>query len=256
MRGVLFAPRIILMVVVIVLAYVLIFVGELAALKALGIRTNGSTLAFLLGFIIATFLCAVLSIAIVFTGATSYLTGGLAERWTRQEFAALGPAWHIFSNVPFSVGFGEVAYTIDVDHIVVGPYGVLVLETKFSSSPLDLGAVQLEKRVSEAMVQVEDNAGRARALLRQVVPDVPIRPVIIFWGRLVKSPPSSVRRVEGRAEDVRIVHGGKAREWRPKLTERTVLPPETVERVSARIKNYMADMKRKSRTDHSPESDK
>ena len=66
------------------------------------------------------------------------------------------------ANVPFSVGFGDKAYEIDVDHIVIGPYGVLVLETKFSSSPVDLGSSQIEKRVSEAMVQVEDNAGRWR----------------------------------------------------------------------------------------------
>ena len=139
---------------------------------------------------------------------------------------------------------------------MVGPYGVLVLETKFSSSPLDLGADQLEKRVSEAKVQVEDNVGRVRALLHQIAPDVPIRPLLVFWGRLVKSPSSSIRRVEGRAEDVRIVHGGKAKEWRPKLTEKTILSSDTIERVSAQIETYISEMKRKSRTDHSPESDK
>jgi hypothetical protein len=256
MRGMLLAPRIILLVVGVVLAYILIFVGELAGLKALGIRANGSTLAFLLGFIIATFLCVVLYIAIVFTGAANYLTGALAERWTKQEFAALGSAWHIFPNVPFSVGFGDKSYEIDVDHIVVGPYGVLVLETKYSSSPLDLGAVQLEKRVSDAMNQVEDNVGRVRALLHQVAPDVPIRPIVIFWGRLVKSSESSVRRVEGRQEVVRIVHGGDAKKWRPRLTELEVLSPETVERVSAKIKNYVWEINRKSRTDSSLESNK
>jgi hypothetical protein len=255
MRGMLLAPRIILMVVGVVLAYILIFVGELAGLKALGIRTNGSTLAFLLGFIIATFLCVVLYIAIVFTGAANYLTGALAERWTKQEFAALGSAWHIFPNVPFSAGFGNKSYEVDVDHIVVGPYGVLVLETKYSSSPLDLGAVQLEKRVSEAMNQVEDNVGRVRALLHQVAPEVPIRPVIIFWGRLVKSSETSVRRVEGRSEDVRIIHGGNAKEWRPKLTKKENLSPEAVELVSAKIEAYVSGMRIKSKSQRLFESD-
>lgn len=253
MGGMLFAPRIMLVVVAIVLAYSLIFVGELAALKTLGVHLNGSALAFFLGFIIATFLCVVLYIAIVFTGAANYLTGALAERWTRKEFAALGPAWRIFPNVPFSVGFGERSYTIDVDHIVVGPYGVLVLETKFSSSRLDLGREVLEDRVNEAVLQVEDNAGRVRALLRQVDPEVPIRPVLVFWGRLVKPSDAVVRRVEGRREAVRIVHGGDAKKWRPRLAEKTILSPATLESLSVKIEAYLATMKHMSERDHGPE---
>jgi len=256
MRGMLLAPPIILMVVGVVVAYGLIFVGELAVIKAFGIRTNGSVLAFIMGFLIATFLCVVLYISIVFTGAANYLTGALAERWTRQEFAALGSAWHIFSNVPFSVGYGDMSYEIDVDHIVVGPYGVLVIETKYSSSPLDLGAVQLEKRVSEAMNQVEDNAGRIRALLNQAVPNVPIRPIVIFWGRLVKSSETAIRRVEGRNEDVRIIHGGDSKKWRPRLTENEVVSPATVEFVSEKIGSYVLGMNRRSRTDRLSELDK
>lgn len=240
----LFAPQIILTVVVTVTSYVLICIGELEGLKALGDRTNEGVLAFFLGFVLAGFLGVILYMAIVFTGATNHLTGGLAEKWTKKELVALGPAWQVFSNVPFSVGFGDKSYDVDVDHIVVGPYGVLVLETKFSSSSIDLGAVRLEMRVNEAMSQVEDNAGRVRALLRQVAPEAPIRPIIIFWGRQVHSSGASVRRVEGRVEDVRIVHGGDAKKWRPKLLEREVMSVEMAKRVSTRIESYVSDMKR------------
>jgi len=247
-RGMLLAPPIIVMVAAVVLAYILIFVGEVAGLKALGIRTNGSALAFIIGFFLATFLCVILYIGIVFTGAANYLTGALAESWTRKQLSVLGAEWRIFSNVPFSVGFGEMSYEIDVDHIVVGPYGVLVLETKYSSSPIDLGGSQLEKRIGDAMVQVEDNSGRVRALLHQVDPNVPIRPIVIFWGRLVKSPDSFVRRVEGRGEDVRIVHGGDAKIWRPRLTEKEVLHSASVERLSTKIDDYLTYMNRRSST--------
>jgi hypothetical protein len=68
MRGMLLAPQIVLMVVGVILAYGLIFVGELVVIKAFGIRTNGSVLAFIMGFLIATFLCVVMYISIVFTG--------------------------------------------------------------------------------------------------------------------------------------------------------------------------------------------
>ena len=256
MRSVLFAPPIMLTIIGVVVAYGLIFVGELATIKALGIRTNGSVLAFIMGFLIATFFCVVLYISIVFTGAANYLTGALAERWTRQEFAALGSAWHMFSNVPFSAGYGDMSYEIDVDHIVVGPYGVLVLETKYSSSPVDLGAVQLEKRVNEAMKQVEDNVGRVRALLHQIAPGVPLRPVIIFWGRLVKSAATPVRRVNGTNEVVRIVHGGDAKEWRPKLTEKAILSAKDIQNISSRIEAYLSEMNRNMKNGHSRDSEK
>jgi hypothetical protein len=237
----LLAPEIVLMVIAIVVLYVLILIGELSGLKALGIHTDGSVLAFFYGFILATFLCIVIYISIVYTGAVTYLTGGIAEKWTRREFSKLGPQWHLFSNVPFSVGQGDNSWIVDVDLIAVGPYGVLVVECKYSSSPIDLSSPELEKRTNDAIVQVEDNAGRVRALLLQVAPQIPIRPVIVFWGRLVKPPNTSVRRVSGRNEDVRILHGGDAKQWRPRLMEVGVLAPGQVAQASEKIAKFQAN---------------
>jgi hypothetical protein len=101
------------------------------------------------------------------------------------------------------------------------------------------------------MNQVEDNVGRVRALLCQVAPDAPIRPVIIFWGRLVKSAPNSIRRVDGRDEVVRIVHGGDANKWRPKLTEKAILSTKNVVDISARIESYASEMNRQMKDVHS-----
>jgi hypothetical protein len=240
----LFAPRIVIIIVSIIALYILIFLGEVAGMRALGVRSDGSAVAFIIGFLLAGFLCMVLYIAIVFTGASTYLTGAFAERWTKKEFLMLGPTWHFFFNVPFSVGRGDSSWIVDVDLIAVGPYGVLVVETKFSSAPIDLGDAALEKRTNDAKVQVEDNSGRVRALLQQVAPGVPIRPVIVFWGRLVKPPRTPVRRVIGRSEDVRIMHGGDAKEWRPKLTEKVVITDETMDRVAERIADYQSDFRR------------
>ena len=240
MRSMLLSGPLLLMVIGVVVGYALIFVGELVGLKALGIRTNGSALAFILGFLIATFLCITLYTVIALTGAANYLTGALAESWSNRELSELGPEWHIFSNVPFLVGSGDKSYEVDVDHIVVGPYGVLVIETKYCSSPLDLGSVDLPKRITDAVNQVEDNAGRVRALLHQVAPVAPIRPVVIFWGRLVTPAETSVRRIEGRAEYVRVIRGGDGGVWRPRLKERALLSEESVGNISAKIETYLA----------------
>ncbi len=242
-RSLLFSPRFVILVLSIILFYFMVFAIEFAALRALGIHSDGSTLGFMEGFLIATFVCAVLYVVIITTGAGNFLTGGLAERWTKREFSSLGKEWHCFSNVPFSVG-REQTWIVDVDHIVVGPYGVLVVETKFSSAPLDLGAATLEQRITEAMVQVEDNAGRVRALLQTVAPDAPIRPVIVFWGRLVKAPSMTVRRVGGRVEDVRIIHGADAKRWRPRLLDKVVVADDAITQITARIANYQATMNR------------
>jgi hypothetical protein len=170
-----------------------------------------------MGFELALFLSAMVGISLIFTGGGYYLAGYAAERWTGKVLRDLGPRWRVFHGVPFSSGFSRGAYVIDVDHIAVGPYGVLVIETKYSSALLDLNSKRLDSRVQDAIGQVEGNAARVRGLLSQELPGVPIRPVLIYWGRWVTSPTNAVRLVDGRVEDVRIVCGSEGSTWRALL---------------------------------------
>jgi hypothetical protein len=50
-----------------------------------------------------------------------------------------------------------------------------------------------------------------------------------------------VRRVNGRVEDVRIMHGGDAKRWRPKLIEKIVITDEAVRIISAKIEKYQSE---------------
>src|SRR5579862_2371398 len=94
----------------------------------LGIRSATTVLAFLLGFFVAGFLGAIWYVVATFTGASSWMVGALAERWTAKELLALGPRWKLFNNIPFiEQGFDGNTWEIDVDHVAVGPYGVLVV---------------------------------------------------------------------------------------------------------------------------------
>jgi len=224
------------------------FCGRVGNNKGSWIRTNGSVLAFIMGFLIATFFCVVLYISIVFTGAANYLTGALAERWTRQEFAAAGfRVAHVPLTFPSrpdtAICHTRLTWTtLSSDRTVYS-----CLRPKYSSSPVDLGAVQLEKRVNEAMKQVEDNVGRVRPCFIRLLGSS-LRPVIIFWGRLVKSAATPVRRVNGTNEVVRIVHGGDAKEWRPKLTEKAILSAKDIQNISSRIEAYLSEMNRNMKT--------
>jgi len=232
---VLLAPPVILIVALTLLFVVGVFVAVSLGFDAAGIHTNGELMAFFLGFLIAGFLGTIWYLVVTLSGGADWITGARAERWTAKELSRLGPGWHQLSNVPFAEGgFGDASWEVDVDHVVVGSYGVLVVESKYCSSPLDLGSTRLDKRVGDAVRQVSDNAGRIRALLQRDAPGVPLRPVVVFWGRLVKSPDDVVRKVG----DVRIVHGGDSKKWLPLLTTTHLLSAEQAELVAEKIANY------------------
>lgn len=157
--------------------------------------------------------------------------GADAEQWTARALHALGPLWHIEHNVPFP----ERGYMRDVDHIAVGPYGVLAVETKWTSATVDLGAKRLATQVEDAMRHAEDNAVRVRGLLHRVA-DVDVIPVVVFWGRDVKAPADHVRR-EGR---VRIVAGREADDWGARLKSDR-LDAKTVILLSNRVHGWLVE---------------
>lgn len=232
---VLLMPRFILVVMSTVLVVIGVFVGLSAAYGALGVHIDSTVTAFLVGFLIAVFLGAVWYVVAVSTGGAASLMGATAERWTAKELASLGPSWRIFHNVPFVDAFPGHTWEVDVDHLVVGPYGVLVVESKFSSSPVDLGAFRLTQRLRDAVRQAKDNAGRISALLRRDAPDVPVRPVVVVWGRLVKAPQDPVRLIE----TVRVVSGSDALRWRPLLLVQQIVSPQAVGIVSAKVEKLV-----------------
>jgi hypothetical protein len=102
-------------------------------------HANRELLGFLFGFLVAGFLAVIACFAITLSGGADWLTGAIAERWTARELAALGPEWRHYANVPFVAGtFDDASWEVDIDHLVVGNYGVLVVESKYCSSPIDL----------------------------------------------------------------------------------------------------------------------
>jgi hypothetical protein len=184
-RAVLLAPPFVLIVGLTLLFVIGVFATVSAWSHAVGIHTDGELMAFFLGFLIAGFLGTIWYFVVTLSGGADWLTGARAERWTAKELSKLGSDWHQFSNVPFAEGrFGNAGWEVDVDHVVVGSYGVLVVETKYCSSPLDLGSTRLDKRIGDAVRQASENAGRVHALLHRDAPEVPIRPIVVFWGRL------------------------------------------------------------------------
>lgn len=115
---------------------------------------------------------AIVAMVIIQTGTGPTMAGELAEQWTAQEVKDLVAHGYRFANHVDVDGRG------DADHILVGPGGLFVLETKWSATewaaedrffagPLD----QVRARARNTWLQVK----------RHDVPSA--TPVLVLWGK-------------------------------------------------------------------------
>jgi hypothetical protein len=187
---------------------------------------------FFIGAVIASFPCLAWIAVTSADGSATWRIGAEAEVWTAEALRGLGPDWRIEHAVPFP----ERNYVVDVDHVAIGPYGVLVVETKWTGQAFDLSQKRLAPQVTQAMEQVDDNANRVRALLRRVNSGVPIIPVVVYWGPNVIPPSTPVRR-EG---DIRLVAGKQGDDWRV-LLSRDRMNRDVIDRLVDRVQGWRVE---------------
>jgi hypothetical protein len=208
---------------------VLVAIGIVAtalAENAIGFHTSHTYLAFVLGFGVATALLLLLGTTMVFAGGVNWVLGGQAERWTGELLRGLGPEWRIMHNLEFTTGQGADTWQVDVDNVAVGPGGVLVVETKYSTDLIDLDAERLSFTVRNAAEQANRNAGRVRKLFVGMPESPHVIPVVIFWGFRVTTPKTATRML-GR--NTHVVMGADADRWLPTLTNSCIDPRVTQE---------------------------
>ena len=184
---------------------------------------------FLIGAMEVSVVWAIWSVVGTASGSVSWHMGADAEEWTARVLRDLGPLWQVEHSVPL---LGRT-HPIDIDHVAMGPYGVLVVETKWTSKAIDLDAAELHKDVQWAIKQVSWNA---RDLAAAVPKQIDVIPVVVYWGSKVL-PPAEPRR---RVGDVRIVAGRKADEWRPLLSGRRV-DSENLAIFAAAVQSWRAE---------------
>jgi hypothetical protein len=194
-------------------------VGENAIVRAIGLRTSDTEAAFMLGALVATTLLVLVGVVAVLSGGVNWITGSRAERWTDEALAALGPEWRALHNLAFTEGTPPDTWPVDVDHVAVGPYGVLVVESKFSTSPIDLDAERLSKQVRKDAAQVARNAVRVKRLLPPTASGVVVTSLLVYWGWRVPRPEHPFRAI-GRS--VQVVIGADASRWRPLFAARNI----------------------------------
>ena len=172
---------------------------------------------FALGAILASGIWGSVLYVTVMSGTVPQYMGGVAEEFTAQELRRLRRRrWHLANGV--------LLKKADIDHVAVGPGGVLVVESKYSSSGWDDGHVTKD-RLSRAVRQAQDNQHDLLLFLEQVAPRVAVprqlvRAVVVLWGR-----PYGTEDV-ATSNGVTVVHGPQLREWLGSLADDGVAPEQ------------------------------
>jgi len=139
-------------------------------------------------------------VVVIFSGSASLWMGRLGEVWTADELRRARRSGWDFVN--------DVFLTSQIDHIAIGPAGVLVIDTKWSADPWPLDDAS-DSRRRNAVAGVKDQASHVRSLMRNRHSDAPVMPVVIQWG-----PPGSTEIGTWHLEDeVSLVTGSSFRSW-------------------------------------------
>jgi hypothetical protein len=152
------------------------------------------------------------------TGTAATMMGDLAEQWTASELRRLRRrGWRVVNDVPLE---GR-----NLDHLLIGPGGVVAVETKWSATPWDLR--RNDNRVIDAARQAQACA-RTIALWSNVKrTGAAVEPVVLLWGGgLSRHQATPARQVAGCL----VVSGPHARAWTDALPD-DVLTAAQVDRL-------------------------
>ncbi|HWI03917.1 MAG TPA: nuclease-related domain-containing protein, partial [Acidimicrobiales bacterium] len=152
----------------------------------------------MLGAWVATFVAIGVHIVVVMSGSAYLIAADQAEQWTRRELEPLRRGqWKVIHRVLFR-------QAEDIDHIALGPAGLFVIETKWSSN--DWISSRQRARLLESIEQVRENARITRLFLRKDLGDVTATPVLVLW-------PSDGQMQEREIEGVTVLPGDQLTGW-------------------------------------------
>lgn len=179
-----------------VMAVVLLFIFGTAAFLAPGPVQRGV----LLGSGVTFTAWTLAFTAVLVSGTAPLIAGGLAEMWTADELRPLREhGWRLVNHAGLSGG--------DLDHVLVGPGGIVVVETKWRSDPRDVVEGQ---RFFEAVVERAARSARQLGSWHEVARHgrPPVQAVVAVWG-----PAARDLRARRHASGVVVVPGPALREW-------------------------------------------
>jgi hypothetical protein len=117
-------------------------------------------------------------LVLVYSGAGPPVMGLQVEEWTGQELRRMRrDGWH-------SVDGLMLRSRSDIDHVAVGPGGVLVVETKWSADRWptdDEGSEYMDRALARAVDQARENCRLVRLAFARGIPREYVRAVCVLW---------------------------------------------------------------------------
>lgn len=131
---------------------------------------------YIIGGLVASGIWGALYMVGTMSGASSVSMGALSEQWTASDLRRLKRrGWKLVNQVHFR--------RWDIDHMLLGPGGVIVVVTKFSAdgwTPTRYTA----RVIADAVNQAKRNATDIQLSLgKSVLPDSLVHSLVVLWGR-------------------------------------------------------------------------
>lgn len=162
---------------------------------------------------------------IVWTGAGNKFMGATGEAWTAQELRRLHRSGWLLVNGVQRDKWG------DIDHVLVGPGGVLVVETKWSSQSWPLENYEsgfMAGTLKNAANQAHQARKELADSISSIAPGTPVMSAAVLWSTL---PSEGIGWITWRDNHTAVVRGGHFRRWLKECLPDEGVAPETVDRV-------------------------
>lgn len=146
----------------------------------------------------------------VTTGVDRLRRGALGEEYTASALRWLRVrGWRVLHDLEWPGEF-------NIDHVAIGPGGVLAIESKYTTGDWRIGANGLTGPIGHPLRDAQRGARRVAEVLGAAGVNVEVLACLVIWGP--GAPDISGGRIV--LQDVRVLEGRKARVWRAKLLQR------------------------------------
>lgn len=175
---------------------------------------------------VASTVAVLYNFVLLFSGTAPVIMGDQAEQWTSSQLRPLTKhGWKLVNH--FGLGRG------DQDHVLVGPGGVVLLETKWSASEWKLDS----RVVFEASARLERSARQLRLWLAPHAPELEVRKVLVLWGKAERALQEAGRGCE-RPDETLVIAGSHLRSW-ALWQDRSGLSKEEVDRIWTAMEQHL-----------------
>lgn len=166
-------------------------------------------------------------------GSMTWRVGALGEFWTSEELRKLGHSWTVLNGLRVPTA-NET--TREIDHVVIGPGGVLVIDTKLWPTKTHQLDTTASPDINAAAKGAQTQAGVVRWFLREFVSGDVVLPSVMFWGSDLLSP---AEQVVTNRNGVHLVHGRDSGAWLKLVSDKQWLDSRQMVAIAAALRPHL-----------------